>query len=188
MKKQDILFIIFSLILFSPFFLSDTVYQFYLSFNKSHGFVMAFIKFAILASLGELIGLRIRTGQYLKPEFGLAARMIYWGIFGLTIKMAFIIFATGVPNFLQALGLNGANELMKGPLVWQKVLLSFSISATMNLIYAPVLMTFHKITDTHLLMNKGSFRSIVKPIEFGKIMQEMDWGVQWHFVFKKTIP
>ena len=149
---------------------------------------MAFIKFAILATLGEVIGLRIRTGRYYKDGFGILPRAIYWGIFGLTIKMAFIIFATGVPYFLQYLGVENATEVMKQPFSSTKLLMSFSISAAMNLIYAPVLMTAHKITDTHIVENNGSLTAIFKPINVSRIITTMDWKVQWEFVFKKTIP
>jgi len=102
--------------------------------------------------------------------------------------MAFIIFATGVPNFLQYLGVENATEVMKQPFSSTKLLMSFSISAAMNLIYAPVLMTAHKITDTHIVENNGSLTAIFKPINVSRIITTMDWKVQWEFVFKKTIP
>ncbi len=188
MKKRDIIFILLVVLFFLPFFISNTVYDFYTTYNHNHGMIMAFIKFAILATLGEVIGLRIKTGQYYKDGFGIIPRAIYWGFFGLTIKMAFIIFATGVPNFLQYLGLNEATTIMKQPLSAQKVLVSFSISTLMNLIYAPVLMTAHKITDTHIVEHKGEVRALFAPINVRKIITTMDWDVQWNFVFKKTIP
>ena len=67
MKKQDFLFIILVVVVFLPFFLSDAVYDWYKSFNAEHGMVMSFLKFAILSSLGEVLGLRISAGVY-KPE------------------------------------------------------------------------------------------------------------------------
>ena len=64
MKKHDSLFFLCVLVCFLPFFLSDAVYDAYKQFNASHGMVMSFIKFAILSTLGEVIGLRISTGVY----------------------------------------------------------------------------------------------------------------------------
>ena len=61
MKKSDILFFLFVIALFLPFFISDTIYEWYKSFNAIHGMVMSFVKFAILATLGEMLGLRIST-------------------------------------------------------------------------------------------------------------------------------
>ena len=188
MKKNDIVFLTFVVLLFLPFFINRDLYNFYKEFNHNHGMIMAFIKFAILATLGEVLGLRIRTGQYTKPGFGVLPRAMYWGFYGLTIKMAFIIFATGVPNFLQYLGVENAATVMKQPFSSTKLLMSFSISTAMNLIYAPVLMTAHKITDTHIVENNGSFWAVFKPINVSKIITTMDWNVQWNFVFKKTIP
>ena len=57
MKKSDILFFLFVIALFLPFFISDTIYEWYKSFNAIHGMVMSFVKFAILATLGEMLGL-----------------------------------------------------------------------------------------------------------------------------------
>ena len=61
-------------------------------------------------------------------------------------------------------------------------------SVTMNSIFAPVFMTFHKITDTHILATGGTLRGLFTPIPMGEIMQNLNWRVQWGFVFKKTIP
>lgn len=188
MKKQDIIFIICFILFFLPFFVSDTVFEIYKQFNLEHGMIMSFIKFAILATLGESIGLRIRNGVYNQKGFGLIPRAIVWGVLGLTIKLAFVIFATGTPKFLAYLGFADAIEAMKGSFSGIKLLVAFSISATMNLIYAPVMMTLHKITDTHIINNGGTVSGFFTKIKFGEIMVNMDWSVQWNFVFKKTIP
>lgn len=45
MKKSDILFFLFVIALFLPFFISDTIYEWYKSFNAIHGMVMSFVKF-----------------------------------------------------------------------------------------------------------------------------------------------
>ena len=71
MKKHDFLFFLCVLVCFLPFFLSDAVYDAYKQFNASHGMVMSFIKFAILSTLGEVIGLRISTGSYHRRGFGI---------------------------------------------------------------------------------------------------------------------
>ena len=57
MKKSDILFFLFVIALFLPFFISDTIYEWYKSFNAIHGMVMSFVKFAILATLADKIHL-----------------------------------------------------------------------------------------------------------------------------------
>lgn len=188
MKRNDIFFLLAVALFFLPFFVSDAVYAFYSDFNKEHGMIMSFIKFAVLATLGEVIGLRIRTGEYNRKGFGILPRAIVWGFLGLTIKMAFVIFASGVPVFLEYLGVKNAGDVIKSDFSGTKLLVAFSISTLLNMIYAPVMMTLHKITDTHIINNGGTLRGFFSPLRFGDIMVHLNWSVQWNFVFKKTIP
>ena len=68
------------------------------------------------------------------------------------------------------------------------MVVSFSIATALNLFYAPVLMSFHKITDIHILENGGTLKGFFRPIQFARIFSEINWDVQWNFVFKRTIP
>ncbi len=97
-------------------------------------------------------------------------------------------FSTGVPAAAAYLGVNDPSAIMAGPLCIQKVLLAFAISVNLNSIFAPVFMTFHKITDTHILATGGTLRGLFTPIPMGNILQNLNWKVQWGFVLKKTIP
>ena len=171
-----------------PFFIFKDVYTFYSKFNKDHGLIMAFIKFAILATFGESIGLRIKESVYNRKGFGLLSRAVVWGFLGITIKLAFVIFASGTPVFLEYVGLTDAGKILSGELTGLKVLVAFSVSVAMNLIYAPVMMTLHKITDIHIINNRGKLSAFGKRIQFAEIFKSINWDVQWHFVFKKTIP
>lgn len=189
MKTKDLLFIIAIGSIFSPFFWSENVLDAYKAFNHSHPMIMSFIKFAVLATLGEVIGLRIKTGNFSEPGFGILPRFLVWGFIGLTIKLAFMIFYTGTPLFLEkTLGMEGAREYLTGPFSINKVAVAFAVSVAMNFMYAPVMMTFHKITDTHISNNGGTVRGLFRPLPLRKIFRELNWDVQYNFVFKKTIP
>lgn len=188
MRKNDLLVFAIVVAVLLPFFVIPSVYKAYVDFNASHGMVMSFIKFAILATFGEMIGLRIRTGKYNQPGFGILPRAIVWGFLGLTINMAFIIFNIGTVSFLKYMGIDNAGELLAGTMSTGKILVALGISSTLNLIYAPVMMTLHKITDTHIVDNGGTVRGLFRPIKIGSIMAKLNWNVQWNFVFKKTIP
>lgn len=188
MRTKDFIFILIVILIFLPFIISDALYDWYLSFNAEHGMVMSFLKFGILATIGELLGLRISRGVYYFDGFGVLPRAIVWGILGMGINMAFIVFSTGVPAFAGYMGMNNPSGVMSGALTPEKVLLAFSISVVMNSIFAPVFMTLHKITDTHIMNNGGTLRGLFTPINMGEIMQNLNWKVQWGFVFKKTIP
>lgn len=196
MKKQDVLFVIGLTVFFLPLFTISAVIEFYHYFNAQHPFLISFLKFGVLSTLGEVIGLRIRTGSYNQPGFGILPRAIVWGVLGVAIKMAFIIFGEGAPRMLAVMGvefgLDNPADILKPDFFTsfslKQLLAAFAVSITMNTFFAPVFMTIHKITDTHILFHNGSLRSLIRPIAFGRIMQTMNWEVQWNFVFKKTIP
>lgn len=188
MKKGDLIFLCVTLVLFVPFFVSDELYGAYREFNSSHGMLASFFKFAVLSTLGELLGLRISSGSYYRKGFGVMPRAFVWGIFGMAINMAFVIFSTGIPAFAGYLGVENPAGIMSGNISVGKVALAFAISVAMNSIFAPVFMTLHKITDTHILATGGTMRGLFSPIPMGEILQNINWKVQWGFVFKKTIP
>lgn len=176
------------MVLFAPFILSDTVYDYYNRFYSGWPFLTSFIKFAILATTGEIIGLRIRTGSYRADGFGLIPRAIVWGFLGMTIQAAFIIFARGVPQLLAFAGMENAPELLAGKFSAAKVGVAFAISLLLNIFYAPVLMTVHKITDAHIGMRGGTIRGLFSRMEVTSILSGIDWSMLWGFVIKKTIP
>ena len=173
MKKADLIFICAVVAVFLPFVLSDTLYGLYKSFNAAHGMIVSFIKFAVLSTAGEMLGARISTGRYYYKGFGLVPKMIVWGILGMGINMAMIIFSTGTPAFLEYMGLAGA---------------AFCVSVAMNSIFAPVFMTLHKICDIHIADYNGSALALVRPWKMGELFCRVNWKAQWGFVFKKTIP
>lgn len=188
MKKADWVVIACAAAVLLPFFVSDAVYGAYKSFNGQHGMVMSFLKFAVLSTFGECIGLRITSGVYNRKGFGILPRALVWGFLGMGISMAMIIFKTGVPTFLEYLGVQEAVAVMGEAISAKKVLVALSVSVAMNTIFAPVFMTLHKITDTHILQTGGSLRGLFSPLPMGEIMANLDWRRQWSFVFKKTIP
>lgn len=121
--------------------------------------------------------------------FGLIPRAIIWGLLGITIKIAFDVFGGGTVAFLSKAGLNDAIELFKSPdFSVEKLGVAFCISFFLNVVYAPFMMTLHKITDMHIDQNKGKLTTLITPIKFGENMAKLNWNVQWNFVFKKTIP
>ncbi len=188
MKRNDLYFTLFLLLLFLPFFLSNNLYSYYENFNQHHGFIMSFVKFAILATIGEMIGLRIKSGEYTFPGFGIMPRAIVWGLLGITIKAAFIIFTSGTIDLLTFIGMENVRATYTGGLTFGKLLIAFSISFMMNTIYAPIMMTTHKVTDTHILNTGGTVRGLLTPINVTQILKDLNWDIQWNFVFKKTIP
>lgn len=189
MKTKDLVVVLCVALVLLPFFVSDEVYGFYKEFNARHGMIMSFIKFALLSTFGECIGLRINTGSYNAKGFGILPRALVWGVLGMGISMAMTIFSTGTPAFLASLGMDNAASAMAGSLSWSKFFVALCISVAMNSIFAPVFMTLHKVTDTHILQTGGTLRGFFSsPLRMGEILASLNWRRQWSFVFKKTIP
>ncbi len=194
MKKSDIVLILCVIIVLAPFFIPATgFFDTFKSLTETHPFIMAFFKFAILATLGEMLALRIRKGVYNEKGFGIVPRMMVWGFLGMCITMAMMIFKTGVPAFMEAVGGCKKGSLaaifLAEELTWGKVGVAFCVSVLMNSIFAPVMMTFHKCTDIHILDNGGTVRGLLRPMKMREIMStKVNWDVQWNVVFKKTIP
>lgn len=186
--KSDLLFILVAACIFLPFVFSEAAFGWYITTNTAHPMIMAFVKFAILATLGEMLGLRIKTGNYTEQYFGMIPRAVIWGILGVWIASAMKIFGAGTPIFVQGLGVESLVDAMKGAFTAKKLFGAFCISAMMNISYAPVFMTVHKITDAHILQNKGSIKSLIRPIQVTNIISSLNWKVLWGFVFKRTIP
>ena len=194
MKRSDWILILCVAVVLTPFFIPAT--GFFDWFNRStaaHPYIMAFFKFAILATLGEMLALRIREGVYNKPGFGILPRMMVWGFLGMCIAMAMVLFKSGTPVFLASLGISDLPTLQatfaSPTLTWGKVGIAFAVSVLMNSIFAPVMMTFHKCTDIHIIDNGGTVCGLLRPMQMRKIFsQEINWDAMWNVVFKKTIP
>lgn len=189
MKRQDLYFALVMLAIFLPFFLFEPAYAWYKDFNSTHPMVMAFLKFGILATLGEMLGCRISTGKYTTPTFGAVPRMVVWGVLGVVISMAMTVFSIGIPGFIANMG--GANlvaQFAGEGITLGKFVVALSISVMMNTFFAPVFMTFHKITDTHIAECGGSVKALITPIDMRRQITTLNWERQWSFIFKKTIP
>ena len=189
MKRTDLYFIVAIAAIFLPFFLSAPLYEWYSTFNASHGMVMSFLKFGILSTLGEMLGCRISTGKYVTPTFGVLPRMVVWGFLGMGINMAMIIFSKGTPMFMQYMGMTNAVEAFTADsFSMDKLWVALAVSVAMNTIFAPVFMTFHKVTDAHIAAHGGSLKALVTPIPMAERLGTLNWQAQWGFVFRKTIP
>jgi len=191
MKKSDLILIVCILIVAGLFIFIPSAGEGFNRMTAGYPFLMSFIKFSILSTLGEMIGLRIKKGVYFEKGFGILPRMVIWGILGMFISGAFIVFKAGTVNLYGAIGLEKAGEWFASgaPLTWGKVLVAFTVSVLCNTFFAPVFMTFHKISDTHIRNTGGTLAGYFgTKMPVGKIITTMDWDTQWNFVFKKTIP
>jgi hypothetical protein len=76
MKRSDIVVLGVIIIVLLPFFIFPSVFNTYKEINATHAYLMSFFKFAILATFGECLGLRMRSGSYNKKGFGIMPRSL----------------------------------------------------------------------------------------------------------------
>jgi len=154
------------------------------AYTKAHGYLMSFLKFAILATFGECVALRIVEGRYWKPGFGLLAKAVMWGVLGLFLKACFTVFAVGAPYILPTLGF----PLSDGPGFLERLLTSFTISIMLNTVFAPVLMVLHKVYDDHITVHGGKLSALITPVDMRTRLASVNWDIMWGLVLKKTVP
>jgi len=143
--------------------------------TAGHPYPVGFVKFFLLATMGELLARRIMTGEWSAPK-GLIFRSLVWGFLGMAIVLMFEIFSGGVSNAMSKALLPGKGA----KLVW-----AFFVSAIMNLTFGPAMMLFHRMTDTFIDMkyeNPG-VRAGVRDI-----VDKIDWKGFVGFTLLKTIP
>ncbi|QJT08077.1 Mpv17/PMP22 family protein [Oceanidesulfovibrio marinus] len=157
-------------------------------FSQAHGFLMSFLKFAILGTAGEMVALRITTKKYIQPGFGVLPRALMWGVIGLLIHTAFTVYASGTPVFLKQAGFSVApDDLVNGSFL-VRLGVAFSISTLMNILFAPLFMLAHGVVSMHIEKTGGTLRGLFSPLPVSHLLDEIDWNMLWGFVFRKTIP
>ena len=152
----------------------------FISATKAHPYAMGFGKFAILATMGELLAIRIGMGVWKSPV-GLIYRTIIWGFIGVLIVLMFEVFSSGVVSAISK-GLLWSGDISTG-----KIWTAFWISVTINLVFAPTFMTLHRITDTYIDIICGENIPFSK-VKLSDVIGRIDWQGLVSFVFCKTIP
>jgi len=133
----------------------EVIVESYSQFVQTHVLLSSFLQFFILGMAGECLGLRIAGKNPLRCMTGLQfiLKMAAWGLLGIIIKYAF----TGFVGFVSALG---EKELVGG-FFRSWIGKAFFISAAMNLLFGPQMMTFHRVTDNLIMKTKG-FKGLEK--------------------------
>lgn len=178
--------------IFAAFLIIPQTHTLFVDTTKAHPYLMGFVKFAILSTMGEFLAARIVSGRWQMVK-GMLPKMFIWGVLGVLIVMMFSIFADGVSGAINkgllwtggpagGSGTAAAPGLVAGEFL-AKLLKAFYISAIMNLTFAPVFMAAHRITDTWI-----DARFVSKVISVSKVIATVDWGGFMKFVVGKTIP
>jgi len=159
-------------------FIHPYTYGVYVQWYAALPVVLSFLKFALLATFGEMLVARLQKGRYLPSHFGLLPKMLIWGILGVAIWLAFGIFSKGVTATLF--------PALTDPGFAMRLMNAFAISFFMNLVFAPMMMLSHHITDMYIEEQKGRFP--LAAFRLMPLLKRINWEKMWGFVFRKTIP
>lgn len=191
MKKtlniMDLFFIGIFGFIFIGLFMSEPAMKSYENITANYPFCIGFIKFALLATFGESLAQRIAFGTYSPKNYGLVPKAILWGFLGIVITASFIIFSIGAPFILNKLGLLWGSTALGSPFGIEKIAAAFTISVTMNILFAPILMLSHSLADAHVAEHNGSMQCFMHKPNIPKYLQNMNWEQFWKLAIVRNI-
>ncbi len=143
--------------------------------------LMGFFKFALLATSGELLSRRIKSGKWSFKGINILTRAFVWGIIGFMITYVFPLFSAGTialvdKGLLPAFSDNFRPFGENFPL-FRTITISFWTSLLTNIVFGFEMMIFHRLTDT--LIEEGRFWKKWNVVETWK---KIDWKSIFGFV------
>lgn len=173
-KKGDFLWG-FALLLWVVILVVPSSRAAFIAATDAYPYLGGFVKFAILASMGDLLGARVLRGEWIIPK-GLFYRAIIWGIIGLMVTLVFAVYMGGVAT-AQASG--------KLPFKGSSLAQAFFGSTIMNATFGPIMMAFHRFTDMYIdtKYEKSGGRVTLK-----ELIEKNDWNSLVEFSWLKTCP
>ncbi|MEA4846130.1 MAG: hypothetical protein VB106_02735 [Clostridiaceae bacterium] len=147
----------------------------FMAATDAHPYVMGFIKFAILATMGDLLGIRVLKGEWKIPK-GIFYKSIIWGIIGMMTTLVFTVYMGGTA---------AAQTAGRLPFKESALALAFFTSAIMNLTFGPMMMAFHRFTDMYIDSRYESGRSRTT---ISGLIDRNDWHSLVEFSWLKTCP
>jgi hypothetical protein len=147
----------------------------FIEITDAYPYMGGFVKFSILATMGDLLGVRILKGKWIIPR-GFVYKAIVWGVLGMMITLVFTVFMGGTA---------AAQTAGRLPFQGSKLAQAFLGSAIMNLTFGPMMYIYHKFGDLYIdakYENNGG-RVTVKDL-----VDKVDWYNMVSFSWLKTCP
>ena len=145
----------------------------FINVTDAHPYLGGFLKFSILATMGDLLGARILKGKWIIPR-GVIYKAIVWGSLGMAITLIYTIFSAGVAA-AQAAG--------RLPFTGSKLGQAFFASVTMNLTFGPMLYIYHKFGDLYI---DERIESKTRKVTVKALVDKVDWYTMVSFSWLKT--
>ena len=177
-KILIIVYIVLSLGGFAAILIIPASREIFKTLSNTHPYLMGFAKFAVLATAGELLAVRLAKKEWTLPSY-VWARFLIWGVIGVWITYMMKIFGAGVGALM-------ANGLLPNPehALLGSFVKAFFISATMNLSFGPTFMALHKCSDTYLDIRASGKGKIT----LANVIHKVDWEKFASFTLLKTVP
>lgn len=172
MKKGDLLWGL-GIVLAAAVLIVPASKAAFVELTGAHPYLMGFIKFAILAIMGELLAIRIIAGDWVIPS-ALGIRSAIWGLLGMAITLVFAIAPAGISGVMAKGLLPGGDST----LLW-----ALYVGTFLNVSFGPVMMALHRMTDTYLDMRAEGLKPAV-----ADVARRVDWASFYSFVIIKTVP
>ena len=164
--------------LFAAVLLIPASREVFKTLSSEHPYLMGFVKFALLATVGEIFAAAIREKRWRLPRYFIV-RLLIWGAIGVAITFMMKFYTSGVVSMLEKGALPAPQEGF-----FRELLRAFYTAALMNLTFGPVFMAFHKCTDKYLDLRASGEK---KPGLRG-VAGSIDWHSFISFTVLKTIP
>ncbi|MGM9973633.1 MAG: hypothetical protein ACI33K_06305 [Clostridiaceae bacterium] len=174
MKKGDFLWAL-ALLLWIVVLIVPSSREVFISITEAYPYIGGFFKFAVLATMGDLLGVRVLKGKWRIPS-GVLWRALIWGIIGMMVTLVFTVFMGGA----QAAQASG-----KLPFSGSVLAQAFFGSAIMNVTFGPMMMVFHRFTDLYIDMR---YEDKNKKITLKNMIARIDWNGVVGFSWLKACP
>lgn len=162
------------LLLWAAVLIMPVTREVFMSITEAYPYISGFLKFFILATMGDMLGARVLNGKWQKTK-GLVFKAAIWGIIGMMITLAFTLYSEGVL---------AAQSIDRLPFKGSKLGHAFLTSAIMNITFAPFMFLFHKFSDLYI---DAKCRG-VKKVAINHLIMEVDFNTLIGFSMLKTIP
>ncbi|MGB4658837.1 MAG: hypothetical protein WBI07_06650 [Mobilitalea sp.] len=149
----------------------------FITFTTAHAYLGGFVKFFILASMGDMLGGRILNREWNFPQ-GFLFKAFVWGVLGIMITLVFTVFFAGT---------EGAMASGKLPFEGSKFALAFFGSLIMNTTFGPMMYIYHKFGDmlVDMLIESRSGK-LIGGITVEAMVNRIDWQTMVGFSWIKS--
>ena len=138
-------------------------------FTEHYPYLMGFFKVGLLATFGEMLKVRVKTGSWKVPS--LIARFLVWGVVGLLFTFVFAMFAKGIGGLMGTPLWFGDKFTIGEKSFGQNLLFAFSTSFWQNVIFAFPMMLGHEWCNE--VINQKRF---IGGAEFLEKLNKPIWG------------